>query len=257
MKTKIVIIVLAVTCVGLLIALVSAQHQSSDQRTTEEAAISDFSNQLATARTSLDDLSQVNLKLTNDLAQAEQQVEQLSNSLNETSAALGGVKTSLQGAQDQITTLNSRINDLETQNKVLGSNAMDLTNTIAELRDQIADTERELAESSTNNTFLTAELKKQMEQLADLEHKFNDLKTVRAQVTKLRDEAFVARRLELMRDSAPEEKGAEMLGAHHVVVIPAANQNRSPQYDLNVEIGSDGSVKVLPPTGGATNTPVH
>ena len=95
MKTKIVIGILAVICVGLVIGLVVTKNQGDEQQKNDGAAINDFSNQLATARTSLDDLSQVNLKLTNDLAATEQEVLQLSNSLTETSAALAGTKTSL------------------------------------------------------------------------------------------------------------------------------------------------------------------
>ena len=53
-----------------------------------------------------------------------------------------------------------------------------------------------------------------MAQKAELEHKFNDLDEVRGQVKKLRDELFVARRLEWMRegiDTATQHKGAELL----------------------------------------------
>lgn len=257
MKTKIIIAVLAVICVGLVIGLVVSKNQGDEQQKNDAAAINDFSNQLATARISLDDLSQVNLKLTNDLSAAEQQILQLSNSLTETSATLAGTKTSLQGAQDQITSLTGRIGDLEAQNKALDDRATDLTNTIAQLNAQIAETERKLATSTTNNEFLTAELEKQMAQLAELEHRFNDLNVVRAQVKKLRDEAFVARRLELMRNSAPDQKGAQQLVGPKTQGPSAVSRKTPPNYDLNVEIGSDGSVKVLPPSSVSTNTPVH
>jgi chromosome segregation ATPase len=257
MKTKIVIVILAVICVGLVIGIVATKDQGDEQQKNDAAAIIDFSNQLATARTSLDDLSQVNLKLTNDLSSAEQQIEQLSNSLTQTSAELAGTKTSLQGAQDQITNLNGRIGDLEAQNKVLDDRATDLTNTIAQLNAQIADTERQLATSTTNNEFLTAELEKQMAQLAELQHRFNDLNVVRTQLKKLRDEAFVARRLELMKNSAPDQKGAQQLVGPKTQGPGAVNKKSPPNYDLNVEIGSDGSVKVIPPSSISTNTPVH
>lgn len=251
MKIKILIVILAAACVGLFIALVTVKNQSDELQKNDAAAIDDLSNQVATARTSLDEMSQVNLKLTNDLALTQQQVVQLSNTLNETSAALAGAKTSLQGAQDQIAGLNGRISDLEAQNKTLDDRASQLTNTIAELNAQIEDTETKLANSTTNNAYLTAELQKQMALRAELERRFNDLTVVRAQVKKLRDEAFVARRLELMKNSAPDQKGAELLAAHNQPASAASRQ--APAYDLNVEIGSDGSVKVIPVAGTATN----
>lgn len=251
MKTKIAIVVLAVVCVGLVIALVATKNQSDEQRKNADAAINDFSNQLVTARASIDELGQVNLKLTNDIALTEQQVLQLSNTLTETSSALASTKTSLLGAQDQINNLNGRIADLEAQNKVLDERANELTNTIATLNSQISDTQVKLANSETNNVFLTTELQKQMAQKAELERKFNDLDEVRVQVKKLRDEAFVARRLELMQTGTSQQKGAEQLMQHNATATTATKL--PPHYDLNVEVGSDGSVKVIPPLN--TNSP--
>ncbi len=37
---------------------------------------------------------------------------------------------------------------------------------------------------------------------------------------------------------------------------PVAAQPAAANYDLNVEVGSDGTVKVIPPLG-ATNNPAH
>ena len=85
------------------------------------------------------------------------------------------------------------------------------------LDSQIAATQAQLATSETNNAFLTAELQKQMAQRAELEHKFNDLDIVRAQVKKLRDEAFVARRLQWMNagtSPGTQPKGAQLLMQH-------------------------------------------
>jgi chromosome segregation ATPase len=253
MKLKIGIVILAAVCVGLLIALIATKKAADDQRKNDEDHILDFSNQLVTAHTSLDDLNQVNLMLTNDLATSRQTIEETSNNLAETASALADTKASLQGAQDQITNLNSRITDLEAQNKTLDDRATTLAGTIQTLDSQIAATQAQLATSETNNVFLTAELQKQMAQRAELEHKFNDLDVVRAQVKKLRDEAFVARRLEWMSNGTSpgtQPKGAQLL----MQKTMTANAAHPSQYDLNVEVGSDGSIHVIPP---ATNSPSH
>jgi len=255
MKTKIGIVILAVICVGLLIALIATKKAAEEQQKSDEAAINDFSNQLVTAHTSIDDLNQVNLMLTNDLATSRQTLVEASNSLEETSSALADTKASLEGADDQITNLNSRITDLEAQNKTLDDRATALASTIQTLDSQIAATQAQLATSETNNTFLTTELQKQMAQRAELEHKFNDLDIVRAQVKKLRDEAFVARRLQWMNagtSPGTQPKGAQLLMQH--TATASVNTARSSQYDLNVEVGSDGSIHVIPP---ATNSPSH
>ena len=258
MKTKMAIVILTVVCAGLAVALIAGKKTTSDQLKNNAAAILDFSNQLVTANDNLDELRQVNLRLTNDLAAVQQQSSHLSNGLNEASSALASAKATLQGAQDQIANLNGRITDLEAQNKVLDDRATALTNTIAALNAQIADTEQKLADSETNNVFLEKELQQQIAQRAELERKFDDLNEVRAQVRKLRDELFVARRLQLMRNGATDQKGAELLVQPRTAASVAAAPKQPPHYDLNVEVGSDGSVHVIPPlTNAMTNTPAH
>jgi chromosome segregation ATPase len=253
MKLKIGVVILAAICVGLLIALIATKKAADEQRTKDEDALNQFSNQLVTAHISIDDLNQDNLVLSNYLASSRESFMENSNSLVETSNTLAIANTTLQSANDQITNLNSRIGDLEAQNKALDEQAGSLSNTIAALNTQIADTMLKLATSETNNTFLTEELQKQMAQKAELEHRFNDIDDVRAQVKKLRDELFVARRLQWISSGtnpANQPKGGELL----MRKTSAATPTRSPQYDLNVEVGSDGSVHVIPP---ATNSPSH
>jgi chromosome segregation ATPase len=259
MKTKMAIVILVVVCAGLAVALIAAKMTTSDQLKSNAATILDFSNQLVNANDNLDELRQVNLRLTNDLAAVQQQTSRLSNGLTRASSALASAKATLQGAQDQIANLNGRIGDLETQNRALDDRAAALTNTIAALNEQIADTEQKLAGSETNNVFLEKELQQQIAQRAELERKFDDINEVRAQVKKLRDELFVARRLQLTRSGInTDQKGAELLVQPRTAASMAASAKPGPHYDLNVEVGSDGSVHVIPPlTNATTNPPAH
>jgi chromosome segregation ATPase len=257
---------LAVVSAVLAIILFVVKSQDNKDLADASNSIMDFSNQLTSATTKVLELNQVNLKLTNDLAKTQQQVVELnqaltsaSNTLTETTSSLNGTKASLQTAEDQISNLNGRINDLESQNKALDDKAAKLNTTIAQLNQLIADTTKKLSESQTNNAFLTAELQKELALKAELERKFNNLDDVRAQVKKLRDEAFVARRLQLMKNSATERKGAELL-VQRVVQTNGASSKIPPHYDLNVEVGSDGSVRIIPPLQppkADTNAPAH
>ena len=267
MKIKIVIVSLVVVCIGLGIALFATKQQGEDQHRRDVDAINDFSNQLVGANSHLDELRQVNLQLTNDLALSQQQAAQLSNTIASANATLEQTKTSLASAKDQINGMNVQIAALEAQNKVLEQRANDLTNTIAQLGVSIENTQQRLAITETNRIFLEQELQKEMAQKAELEHKFNDLGELRTQVKKVRDEIFIARRLQLMKNDNGNKKGAELLIQRTVTptnaptvaapVVPAraATAPRS-NYDLNVEVGSDGTVKVIPPLG-ATNTAAH
>lgn len=245
---------MVVVCAGLAIALFATKKAADDQRVTATSTILEFSNQLVTANISLNDLRQVNLILTNDLATTRETSATLSNSLTETTVALTETKLSLGNAQAQITNLNARIDDLEDQNKNLDARAGALTNNIAAMDAQIAAIQQQLAASQTNNAYLTSELQRQMAEKAELQRKFNDLDEVRTQVKKLREEQFVARRLQWMREGSnpgSSTKGAQLL-MQHTAGTPAPA--KPSQYDLNVEVGSDGSYKVIPPS---TNAPAH
>jgi chromosome segregation ATPase len=262
MKMKIGVAVLAAICVVLAVVLFVIKNRADDQQKKDTDTILDLSNQVTVASGKLDDLRQVNLMLTNDLAGSRQDAIAFSNNLVETSAALADTKASLQNAQDQITNLDARVADLQAANQALDQRAADLTNTIASLNSQISFTQMKLVTSETNNAFLEDELKRQIAEKTELQRKFNDLQTVRTQVKKLRDDALTSRRLEWMRqgiDPSTQLKGGQLLMQRTPPVnTAAAPPARPPHYDLNVEVGSDGSVHVipaLPNTPAATNSP--
>ena len=254
MKMKIVIVILAVACVALAIALFAVKKSGEEQHVADMSSIMDFSNQVMNADLKINDLNQVNITYSNDLVLSQTQAEQLSNSLNAAAKTINDSKIAIVSAQDQIVTLNSRIGDLETQNKVLDQRANELTNTIAQLNSLIDDTRSKLNASETNSIFLQQALEKQMAQKAEVEHKFNDLIELRTQVKKIKDDLFVARRLQLMKNDNGSKKGAQLLIQRSA---PVTNAPAPANYGLNVEVGSDGSVKVIPPLGASTNAPAH
>ena len=256
MKTKLGIVILAMASGGLAIALFVTKNAADERLKKDADAILDFSNQLVAATANLDELRQVNLMLTNDLAGSRQEALTFSNQFTEISGMLASTKASLQGAKDQIASLNGRIAGLETQNQVLDQRAAALTNAIASLNAQIADIQQKLAGSETNNAFLEKELQRQTAAKAELENKFNNLTVVRAQVKKLKNDLFVARRLQWMREGS--EPGSQQKGGQLLIQRAASITNtvRPPHYDLNVEVGSDGSIRsvLLPASAPATTT---
>jgi chromosome segregation ATPase len=188
-----------------------------------------------------------------------------SNRLAAASLSLADTRTSLAGAQELVTNLNARIADLEAENRDLDQQAVALSNKLAQLTMQIETTKFQLAISETNSAYLQSELQKQLALKAELEHKFNDLDELRAQVKRMKDEMFVARRQQLARSDNSGKKGAELLMSRNLSPAnpPAASTAGKPaskpaasSYDLNVEVGSDGSIKVIPPIG-STNSPAR
>jgi polyhydroxyalkanoate synthesis regulator phasin len=263
MKIKIVIGILAAACLALAIVLFVIKNRGDEQHATDVNSIIEFSNQVVSAEDHLKELGQVNLTLSNDLASSEQQVTldeaqmaQLSNNLATADTALAETKSSLAGAEETVTNLNSRIADLENENKALDLQAQSLSNRLERLTAQIEDTKNHLAIAETNAAFLQGELEKQLAQKAELEHKFNDLDELRNQVRRLKDEMFVARRIELMKNDTGNKKGGEMLMNHKPSSAGSKTNQPPPNYNLNVEVGSDGTVKVIPPLEG-TNSPAR
>ena len=257
MNTKIGIAILAVVCVGLAVALLALKNQAEKQQTASAIVISDFSNQIVNATVSIEDLKQKNLSLNNDLATNRQITQVISNQLAETVGTIASTTESLQSAEQQITNRDERIADLEARNLALDQRATSLSNAMAELDAQIILTRAKLAASETNNAFLDSELKQQIAKRAELERKFNDLAQVRAQLHKLRDELLIARRLEWMRqgiDPTKPLKGGQLLMQHTPPATRATPAAGSSPYNLNVEVGSDGTVHVIPPP---TNAPSH
>jgi chromosome segregation ATPase len=257
MKIKVVIIILAVACIGLLIGLLASRNQAEAQHQTDVSLTEAFSNQVVTASNREDELGQVNLALSNELSAAQLQLTngleqwtQLSNSLASANATITETKAALIGAQEIATNLSIRVVDLEAQNRVLDEQANSLSNLLAKLTLEIEDTRNQLAITRTNAVFLQGELQKQLAQKAELEHKFNDLDELRVQVKKIKEERWYARRA-LLKNDNDLKKGGELLMSR-----PTTNARHSANFDLNVEVGSDGSVRVIPPLG-STNLPSH
>jgi chromosome segregation ATPase len=253
MKTKLGVVILAVALVGLLMALLAMKHAADERFKNDTYAILDFSNQLVTARANLDELGQANLKLTNDLVASHEESLTFSNQAVETSGALASTKVSLQNAQDQIAGLNQRIAGLTTQNQVLDQRAAALSSAISGLNAQIADTQLKLADSETNNTFLETELQRQTVARAELEGKFNNLTVVRAQAKKLKEDLVVSRRLQWMREGT--DPGLPSKGGQQLVQRAAPVPVRPPHFDLNVEVSSDGAIRIMPASTNAAHPP--
>jgi myosin heavy subunit len=266
MKLKIGLALLALLALGLAIALITSMQVAAKHQETDAATILDFSNQWSRASLDNNELHQVNLALNSDLATNRSLLLQLSNHLAELSVTLTNTRATLQTAEDQVAAQTRQIADLQAQNKALDEHgralteqAASLTNTIARLNDQIADTMRQLALSKTNNASLEQQLQHLIMVKAELEHKFNTLAAVHDQFKKLHAEMVMARRLHWQNEgTATPLKGAELLSKWRNTPLTNAEPKipAVTNFCLNVEIGSDCSVRSLPPgTRPSTNGP--
>lgn len=278
MKPKIAIIVLVLALLALAIALFAIKQQDMDQHQTDTKQIVTYSNSLEEAKSQIGELVKVNNDLTNDLSFTRQQlttaqehIQQLSNNLMSTEVQLENTTALLAIARNQVTNLNVKVSDLEWQNRTLEQNAAELTNSIAQLNSKIAETEKQLSTETKNRRFLEKELAKQIALRTELENKFNSITEMRAQIRKLRDEKIVNDRIATMKDPTYGKKGAELLMLQSTGLNPHSDVGPKPNvsssnnpavkrpgaadYNLNVEVGKDGSVRVIPPLNASTNAP--
>ncbi len=260
MKNRIGVIILILVCLGLVFGLLLMRKQAVQQQRQAAEDIATLSNKWVKISADLDEKRQVAANLEDDLDKTRKSYAELTNSFSQVSANLADVnatlsqtKTRLQATEDEVKKRDAKIAELENQNQVLDKQALDLSNAITNLTTQIADTQRKLAASEGDKAFLEKELKRMIAEKAELERQFNDLAVLRAQVAKLKEELSIARRIEWIRQglfASTDQKGAQKL----VQGVGATRQARTPKatYDLNVEVNSDGSVRVVPP---ATNVP--
>jgi chromosome segregation ATPase len=168
----------------------------------------------------------------------------------------------LKAAQEEVAQRDAKISELEAQNQALDQRTADLSTSITNLTSQIEDTQKKLATSEGDKAFLEKELQRLMSEKAELERQFNDLTILRAQVVKLKEELNISRRLEWIRQglfTRSEQKGAQQLMQKSTPTPAEANNTNAqparPNYDLNVEVNADGSVRVIPPTNSPAGAP--
>jgi chromosome segregation ATPase len=240
---------------GLLVVALSVvlwvRHTSAAKEAKElQDKITLLSAQVVQANSDLNEAKQVNSTLEAHLQQESDASLRLSNTLSQTTATLAKTeaeaKKAAQTAAEEMAKRDQRISELESQRDDLTKRMTELNGAITGLESQITETQRKLATSEGDRAFLLKELKRLQQEKMELERQFNDLATLRDQVGKLKEELSLTKRLDWIRrglyGSIP--KGAEKLKQ------PLTSTNKN--YNLNVELHQDGSVKVNP-----TNAPAQ
>lgn len=255
MKPKVIIPILAVICLGLIIGIIVSRRTIGEQ----VEKITYHSNEWMKASVQVSDLTKVNDTLKEDLTKKNVEFVGLSNTytevrttLQKTEADLKQTEDSLKMTKEQVAARDAQIAGLEAKNHELDVKSAELSDAITNLNTQITATKARLTASEGDKALLQKELTTLLAQKAELERQLNDLQFLKKQVAQLKAELSISKRLEWIRQGlfAPgEHKGASQL------MNPSApKQPKQDNYDLNVEIKSDGSVKVIP---GVTNAPVQ
>ena len=241
-------------CLGFGGAFLTVKKRAVERQREDADKIETLSNKWVKVSSDLDEQRQVNAILEKDVDSQKKVLTELTNNYAQVAANLSQAEASIKSNEEELRKRDAKISELETQNQALDKQALTLSTEITNLTVKIDDTRKKLASSEGDRAFLEGELKRLMSEKAELERQFNDLSVLRAQVAKLKEEMSIARRIEWIRQglfASAEQKGAQKLMQG---VSNPQNVRARGNYDLNVEVSSDGTVKVIPPL---TNSPAR
>lgn len=245
---KALVVILIILTLGLAGALYVRHTKAIKEKKDDVEVITRMSNEVTTTRNKLENQELITLMLETNKSLISLELSKASNSLTkaltdlaksqkDAAAAAETAKAEMAKRDSEIAKLSGTIDD---QTKQL----TDLNTSINSLSKQIEETERKLVASEGDREFLLKELKRLQTEKAELERQFNDLALLRSQISKLKEELSVARRLEWIRMGlygSQTKKGAELL-------MSGQDQKPKPNYNLNVELKQDGTATVVPPT---------
>ncbi|MEW6160289.1 MAG: hypothetical protein AB1813_22880 [Verrucomicrobiota bacterium] len=281
MKPKTAILLLGIVCVVLGIVLIQTKKKASDQHKEDTAKLEAESNKVIETKKKLTEQEEVNKSLETDISKKTTEIQSLSNNLSRTSSDLSRTSSELvattaklkqteaeaeaaakaaaeklaaaqREAQEAIAKRDAQIAQLQNNQDRLTQKMDSLNVNIASLEKNITETQRKLAASEGDREFLIKELKRLQTEKAELERQMHDLAFLREQVRELKSELSIARRLEWIRrgifGAGEIKKGGQIMQEGFAKAAPGSGK-----YNLEVEVSSDGSVKVVSP--GATNAP--
>jgi len=254
MKAKIAIIILIVVTLGLGVALVTEQRKHAQERKDRDDEIASQSQNLQKTTQNLEEQKQVNMTLMSNVKLRDDDLKTLSNNLSKvindlekTDAQAKATAEQLRTAQAELAKKDQKIGELEGERLALGKQMDQLTNSIGELEKLIAATEKKLTTARGEKDFLVKELTRLRAEKAELERQFNDLAALRSQVSRIKEELAISRRLEFIRLNlfgVTAKGGAGKLMQNENKPQRGGGTN----YDLSVEVRQTGSARVVTPT---------
>jgi septal ring factor EnvC (AmiA/AmiB activator) len=257
------ITILTILCLALGVGLLIRHNRAESQAQNDGRQISSLSNDLAKASTERDELRKISLLLETNLTLTAQELSGISNNLIKTTADLEKAKAEAKAAaeafQAEMKKRDAKIAELEQENSTLEKQSDDLKGAIGGLEKAIVETEKKLAASEGDREFLLKELKRLQAEKAELERQFNDLAVLRQQVSRLKEELSIARRIDWIKRGIfgfSETKGGQLLLQNNKPSPKESTPASSSNFTLQAELRSDGSATVTTPKAPAPGQPV-
>lgn len=196
---------------------------------------------------------QVEVRMTAALDEAKAKAEA------DAKAAAARLAATEKSKAEEIAKRDANIKDLEETRtqlnaKIAGLNAdiAKLNSTIGTLNARITLIEGELQVTKDDKAFLTKELARMQAERTETERKMNDLAFLREQMSTIKADQAIARRVDWMRRGMfmDERKGATLLN-DGLKPLASTKPSSTRGSQLNVEVHRDGTVTIKAPTPAA------
>jgi len=284
MKSKVVIIILVVVCGLLALSWRRDKTVAANVQKEKEQVIETKSSEIVKIRGELENQKKVNEKLDSTVQSLTQETMTLSNNLTRTSSDLANTSNDLsktaaqlkqtaaeaeetkrraqqaaETARQEIAKRDAQIAELEVNRDQLTQKMGVLNTSIQGLEKNIAETQQKLTAAVGDREFLLKELKRLQTEKAELERQMADLEFLRTQISQLKEELNIQKRLEWIRrgiyGAGDIRKGGQMMQDGFVKPPGGKDKGTNAAPSLDVEIKRDGGVKVNSPTNAPAAPP--
>jgi chromosome segregation ATPase len=273
MKSKVAIIVLVIVCGILALCWRRDKSEAAKQKEADALVIQTRDGEVTKLKGDLHQQKLVNDKLDSTVQTLTQETQSLSNNLTRTSADLTKTSSDLsktaaqlkQTAQEaeetkrraeqaaeiakqEIAKRDAQIAELEVNRDQLTNKMAALSTSIQGLEKNIADTQQKLTAAQGDREFLLKELKRLQTEKAELERQMADLDFLRKQISQLREELNIQKRLEWIRrgiyGAGDNRKGGQLMTDGFIKPPTSTKEGTNSAPGLEVEIKRDGGVKI-------------
>ncbi len=248
-------LILGVVCVCLAGGLIYRHSQAVEREAANRKALAQAQENLSRTSDDLNQSQQTNAvlrteiaKVTNGLTQLRTEMTQVSEDLNsqlqnEKAQKTAAVKET-RIALDEVADRDQQIQKLLKDNEAIQQQYESLNTSMKELESYAGETQFKLQASEGDRKFLLRELKRLQTEKVAMEREFNDLSVLRSQVSKLKKELTLSRRIEWIRQGLVGNKSEEGGTSTRRAPLPIPSTTRT-NYNLNVEINRNGGVNVI------------
>ena len=218
--------------------------ETKDKKITE---LTEVKNVLETKTNQLSQaLSQANTKINTTQERLLELQEEHNLKLTEYDSFQKQAAEALEAKDEKIMALNKDLKTAQSKNKDYDSQIKNLNTQIVSKDQEIDAIERRLEASEADREYLLKQRDKLIAEKAELEKQFQDIAVLRQKVLKLQGELMASKKLEWIRRGL--YGGARTKGGSRLMSMSARKpeEKNTQKTDLNVEIKSDGTVKIAP-----------